>query len=312
MKQVKFLYNETMIPFKQLTIDDRFTIQNFTKNFPPYSDFNFTSLWSYDVAEDSTFFIDENCFIIKLRDYVTNKPFYSFLAKKKAVDIISNLLSISEAEKLDRKLFLVPEDSIVERANFLDSFIIEEDRNSFDYVLSTDEISKLEGKVFEHQRWHTHQFLKYYPESCVKITDGKEKFEQEEIRRIFNFRSQIKGEESSLHERGALDRLLDSLENLSIVNVGLWIQNKLIGYALIEILHTTDKYAVGHFMKADTSYKGVYDTLYFQVATYLKSMDCDFLNYEQDLGIEKLRQAKLSVHPTTFLKKYTITDIQRT
>jgi hypothetical protein len=31
-----------------------------------------------------------------------------------------------------------------------------------------------------------------------------------------------------------------------------------------------------------------------------------FINYEQDLGIEGLRQAKSRLHPDGFLKKYTI------
>ncbi len=45
-----------MIPefpnFKKLELSDREEVESVTNKFPPYSDFNFTSMWCWDINED--------------------------------------------------------------------------------------------------------------------------------------------------------------------------------------------------------------------------------------------------------------------
>jgi len=42
-----------MIPefpqFKNLELTDKIDVEKFTSKFPPYSDFNFVSMWSWDI-----------------------------------------------------------------------------------------------------------------------------------------------------------------------------------------------------------------------------------------------------------------------
>jgi len=292
-----------MFSFKKLTLEDRAAIEAFTDRFTPYSDFNFTSLWSYNTSNDAEFALADKYFVIKMRNYITNDFIYSFLASENCFEIASALLKRCLDEGLENKLNLVPEQSIDK--SLLDSanFIIEEDRNSFDYILSTEKASRLEGATYENKRKHTNQFSNNYPKCKIKLSEQIEQEESQKIKLLFDKWALSKTEEEVEHERIALNRLLESRQDLNISNLGIWDSDQLIGYALVEKIN---QYAMGHFMKADSLYKNIYDTLYLELSRYLFQSGVVHLNYEQDMGIEGLRSAKMSWHPIGFLKKYTI------
>lgn len=291
-----------MFSFKKLTLDDKTSIDNFNQDFSPYSDFNFTSLWCYNTENDTEIFLDENCYVIKMRDYMTSNFFYSFLSKKDTSQITEELINLCKSENLELKLRLVPEDSI----NKLDTgkFLIEEDRDSFDYILSVDDSFAMDGKKYRYNRHSINKFIKNYTNYQIKVSDCKNISEQVEIKRLFESWASTKSKEDVYHETKALNRLFNSIEQINVVCITIWIENKLIAYEILENLNRD--FAIGHFMKADKSYEDIYDMLYYQLAKYLNHLNCKFLNYEQDLGIPNLRQAKLEQHPSIFLKKYTI------
>ncbi|OGY35168.1 MAG: hypothetical protein A3E36_00640 [Candidatus Andersenbacteria bacterium RIFCSPHIGHO2_12_FULL_45_11b] len=72
-----------MIPkfpeFKPLEMTDREEIIGYTSKFLPYSDFNFTSMWSWDI--DGKIMVSElnGNLVVNFSDYVTSEPFYSLI-----------------------------------------------------------------------------------------------------------------------------------------------------------------------------------------------------------------------------------------
>ena len=42
----------TFPEFKPLELSDKNDVENFTSKFPPYSDFNFVSMWCWDIKEE--------------------------------------------------------------------------------------------------------------------------------------------------------------------------------------------------------------------------------------------------------------------
>ncbi len=290
-----------MINFQPLTLKDQQLIKKFTEQFPPYSDFNFTSLWSYNTNEDFSFFLDNEKLIIQLRNYITNKKIYSILSKK--LDI-NTIIKITDNENNIKQLNLVPEDSLNDEIKANNNLLITEDRDNFDYVISTEATSVLQGSHYDNKRQHIHQFKRLYPDCFIKISKCDNQIEHSHIRSLFDVWAAKKtGDSDTSHEKIALNRLLNS-PNLPINLIGIWDKERLIGFTIDEKI---DNYVLGHFMKADTSYRYIYDMLLFQSASYWKNMGCHYINYEQDLGIEGLRKTKSSWHPIKFLKKYTIT-----
>lgn len=72
-----------MIPefpnFKKIELSDQKEIESFTSKFPPYSDFNFTSLWSWDTHTNMQISILNKNLVIRFNDYLSDSFFYSLL-----------------------------------------------------------------------------------------------------------------------------------------------------------------------------------------------------------------------------------------
>ena len=105
-----------MIPefpqFKKLELSDKKDIEKFTSKFPPYSDFNFVSMWSWDIKGEMRLSVLNNNLVVRFTDYLTGNPFYSFLGDNKVNETAEQLLELSKNEGLKAELKLIPEDSV--------------------------------------------------------------------------------------------------------------------------------------------------------------------------------------------------------
>lgn len=304
-----------MIPyfpkFKKLDIDDKEEVENFTSQFQPYSDFNFINLWCWRdgmTLEGSKTLISrtDKALIIKFSGsgYKTPKPFYSFLSSFDSNEIAKDLLNISLKEGLDFELKVVPQIS----AKHLDvsKFLIEEDRDNFDYIYDLEKLASLKGRQFETKRNLLSRFIKKYKNNKiqVKILNLKDKGVQKEIlwlHKIWEENKSVKIKD----EKDALQSLFNILSKVNLVTVGVFIDNKLVAFCINELLKLN--YAITHFAKADVKISsGLYTYLTQKNAEQLISFDKLFLNYQQDLGISGLRYSKYSFRPAFFLKKYRV------
>src|SRR5688572_28215219 len=122
-----------MIPefphFKKLELKDKEDVEKFTSKFSPYSDFNFVSMWSWDIRGKMGLSMLYGNLVVRFTDYLTGEPFYSFLGNHKANETAAELMNLSQKEGLPLKLQLIPEES-VQKIN-QEKFYIIENRNHF-------------------------------------------------------------------------------------------------------------------------------------------------------------------------------------
>ena len=305
-----------MIPvfpvFKKLDLTDKEEFERKTNCFPPYSDYNFVSLWCYDTKQDVEISILHDNLVIKFLDYITTKPFYSFLGKNQLDNTIDTLLKFSKENNLPLDLKLIPEvcvDTLKDSRNY----IVVEDRDNFDYILSTKELYELEGNIKRNFVNRSNRFKKSYNHSVV-ILDLTKASAKDEVLNLFYLWKKQKNQprteaedDLTVNELIAVKRLLDNANLLNLYAVGIYSNSSLIALSINELVQ--DNYAMSHFEKADTSYTGVFQYLKHITAELLYKLGALYLNYEQDSGIEGLRQAKESYHPAFFLKKYIISSI---
>lgn len=299
-----------MIPefpqFKKLELSDKKDIEKFTSKFPPYSDFNFVSMWSWDIKGEMRVSQMYGNFVVRFTDYITNERFYSFLGNNKVNEIAQALLDLSQKDGLKPILKLVPEHSITG----LDEkkFKIKEDRNHFDYIYEINELRELKGGKFSKKRNQVASFLNNYPKAEARIIDLKNKSIQGGIINLFTDWLKLKIEKENIyksHEEVAVNRLLLAVEACKLVGVGISINDKLSAFLINEL--TESEYVVAHASKIDRSFIGINSFLMKKNAEILHLLKKSLFNYEQDLGLDNLRDAKVRFRPKLFLKKYQLT-----
>lgn len=292
--------------FKKLELTDRPLIEAYIAPFPPYSDYNFTSLWSWNTKDQTELSELDGNLVVRFTDYITGEPFYSFIGLRPHKKTIRQLLNFIKSEGLAPTMRLLPEDSIrrLKRADFS----LHEDPDNFDYILSIPDLTTFQGRHLRGKRNFVNRFRKLYRSTTSEI-DITNSGTQKKIQELFSIwttqKKLISGEAEN--EFVALWRLLHAaISSIHVITIGIFADNRLIGFSINEVVGQS--YAILHFEKADTnSFIGVYPYVMQETARELAARGCRYLNYEQDLGLPGLKKAKESYHPCHVLKKYIIT-----
>ena len=185
---------------------------------------------------------------------------------------------------------------------FLKELKIEEDRDNFDYVYLRKDLAELKGKDFHKKKTHINKFEKSYdkitiePLTLENVKDAKKVLEE------WNSTKPDSNPENSDYE-AALEAL-SILSRTSMMGIILYVWDEPVAWTLAEITQN-NKTAVILFEKALASYKGSFQYINYAFAGYLPDY-IEFINREQDLGDEGLRQAKMTYKPIKFIKKYRI------
>lgn len=287
--------------FKKLELEDKGDIEAFTKKFPPYSDYSFVSLWSWDTRGKARVSVLNGNLVVQFTDYVTGEPFLSFLGTNKPEETMSKILDFIKHDDSRSFLKLVPEHSVADYSG--GNFFIREDRDNFDYIYSIDKLRTYKGNTHERIRNMKNRFMRANHNVEVINLDLRKAVDREVVVKL-NQQWEMNKEYPVENEEEAMTRLLFPTNDFDLFSVGVLINKVPAAFSINEIL--CDGYAMSHFAKADIQFEGIYAYLMFLTAEALAAQSCQFLNYEQDLGVPGLRKAKTLFYPEYFLKKYLI------
>ncbi len=292
--------------FKKLEVSDKTDIEAVTGDYPPYSDFNFTSMWSWNIKGEMEVSCAGKNLVMKFTDYVTGKPFYSFLGTEKPSETASALLQHSVREGLKPMMKLLPEISVKQIDHTL--FAIKEDPDNFDYVLSVEKIKHYQGSAYEKKRNDVRRFTKRH-QFRVEVLDVRLQNIHHKILESFHAWMEEKDitVSEAQNELAALKRFFLISANLDLVTVAIFSGNTIIAFWITEVVG--NGYAISHFEKAHSSFAGVYAYLKQQTASALSERGIEYVNLEQDLGISGLRANKESYYPHEYLKKFSLTSL---
>ena len=299
-----------MIPefpvFKRIDLADAKEVQQFTEQFPPYSDYNFISLWAWNINDTVCLSKLNGNLVVRFIDYLTGKPLYSFLGINSVNETVQTLLALSEKEGIELVLRLLPEVSITN----LDAsrFNVTEDRDGFDYIYDVNSMLSMAGPKFHDKRRHRKYFEKTYPHQVVEL-DISQPTTKDQILELYHDWVRIKMElGSTKHFQNEFLSLLRYLNGLSCKEhaaVGIFHNDRLIAVSISENTHAG--YNICHFQKVITeNYRGLNVYLVHEVAKILADQGIRYINWEQDMGIPGLRESKESFQPCMFLKKYSV------
>lgn len=299
-----------MIPefpqFKGLELSDKADVEKVTQKYPPYSDFNFISMWCWDIKGDMKISMLNGNLVVRFTDYINGKPFFSFLGDNMVNETVETLLEFSKKEGLEAKLRLIPEVSVAGLDDI--RFVIEEDSAHFDYIYDIEKLKLFDNSEFKIKRNEISKFLRDSGDVKIQALDILDPNIKSDIVNLnLDWLENKKRRDPFFdirNELTAIDRFL----NMNLANfhtVGIFSNNELVAYSINEICK--NNFAIGHFYKVK-KYNGVFSYLMKKSASFLSDFNIKSINFEQDLGIEGLRRSKKSYKPIDFLKKYIISE----
>ncbi len=294
--------------FAHVALAQKTQIEALTARFEPYSDFNFTNLWAWDIDHSSMVSLLNGCLVLRLTDYDNdNKLFYTLIGSNMLDESARILIESSKRAGMSNRLLFVPE--IVATKIVDPTLNLIEERHNFDYILSVENLVKFPANLYRGKKNLLNRFDRAYGSVVEVVNDTLvARAEDDEIVAFFRSwqRARNKSDATVDDELNAINRVLGSSKHLNSEIFLVYIESKLAGYTIYE--KVGDDIVTIHFDKADTNYKGIFEYMKHSFAKLIYERGIKYINYEQDLGIEGLRRAKESYHPIKYLKKYSISE----
>ncbi len=181
-------------------------------------------------------------------------------------------------------------------------FAFEEKRDQADYLYDTAAVASVAGKKYHAKRNFIHRFEAQYT--------GRWRLEELDDANLgavwaFNERWYRKNEYSSPTQQALETEVvcaaLRGRQSLGMRGVVLWVDERVVAYAMGSRLNA-DTY-LEQVEKADGDIPGAYPMI---TRAFAETCAAGFawLNREEDMGIEGLRQAKLSWNPARLILRY--------
>lgn len=177
--------------------------------------------------------------------------------------------------------------------------------DSFDYVYDINDLADLAGRKYHRKRNHYKRFQKNFPnyKSEIITSDSLSAIKQFCVDWYADKSAESPDSDFEM-ERTALFKVLDAYEDLGMEGMALYNGDKLLAITLGSQM-TFDTFDV-QFEKALSEADGAYAAINCEFAGYIRSKfpHIQYLDREEDMGIEGLRKAKQSYYPHHQIEKY--------
>jgi hypothetical protein len=162
---------------------------------------------------------------------------------------------------------------------------------------------ELKGNRFHKKKNLLNQFKRHYDYTYAPLSP-------ETVTQAMNMQSDwctwrdCESSDTLSAENQVIEKILIQWENLAALCGGfIAVGGNIVGYTVAEQL--TDNTLLIHFEKGNPDFKGAYQAIN-QMFLETAVDHFSIVNREQDLDEPSLRDAKLSYHPSGFLKKYQV------
>lgn len=213
---------------------------------------------------------------------------------------LADLVRLFRTEYPQAELILIPETYVQEHPSLAEHFTITDDRSWADYVYEVDKLVKLSGKKLAKKKNLVSQFVRAYPEyKVLPITSDKAGV-------LLDFTHKWRRERSAegiylMTEIKAIEHTLEMWDSLPTEGIIICLHNRIAAYSVYS--PQTENMVSEHFEKFDPDKKGSAQLINWETARSLQGR-YKYINREQDLGLDGLRQAKMSYEPEYLVKFY--------
>jgi uncharacterized protein len=297
-------------PPAPLRMEHRAQIEPLLRRFPqPISGYTFASLMAWNAVDQYEWAIrgDQTLFIT-CTDYDGSRQHMQPVG---AFSAASEAAFLGGLAGLDRpaRILDVSGRFLGEHAAFAAHFEVCSDRENANYICRAQDLALLRGGVYAKKRNHISKAERSFSWTAHPLTGES----RSECLRILHDMATTwtpadeshENAPSLAEERLALEFTLSRFDELDQRGVLIRAEGRPVAFSIYEALDPTT--AVVHFEKADRSFPGLCQLVSREVAKAILHHGYVFINYEEDMGMPGLRQAKLSYGPMELRPSYTLT-----
>lgn len=178
------------------------------------------------------------------------------------------------------------------------------DRDGFDYIYDINDLADLKGRKFQRKRNHLNRFRQNHPNcSLIPVTPDNLETVKALVTTWYTVRLAENPHADYLMEQAAIHKALHNWQALKLEGLLLMEDGQPLAVAIGSLL-SPNTFDI-HFEKALDIADGAYPAINQSFASYLREKypHLQWLNREDDMGLEGLRKAKLSYCPDHMIEK---------
>ncbi len=277
-----------------------FWVQDIFRRFPPETcETSPVNLFAWGPIYDYNWFLYKGRFLIyDGRHNYLLMPVGCEMDSEDLYTLAHHMMDIG----LSPRICQVSKAYLIENPDIYDYFTVEPDRDAAEYIYETRSLIDLNSEKLHKKKNLVSQFHRKYPDFTVVPMD-------ESLRgRCLDFaREQLDARtpvpQSLEEEFTAMNRAFSNWDSLGIEGLVVMVKDRIAAFAVFSQMNQST-FDV-HFEKFNSKFKGASQVINQETAKFLEDR-CTYINREQDLGIEGLRQAKLSYEPYRLLVPHTL------
>ena len=296
-----------MIPFKPLELSDKKAIDAcLTDNTFRACDFCFANLYSWQAKFKTTFAVMKQTLFIRYIDTDGQLCYTMPLGKMPLENALQLVIKDAEESNIPlimkcvtRRMWLCIEKALP------GVFQSVHDRDNDEYIYKTERLISLTGKKLQAKRNHINRFKAEYPDWIYfPLTTAEELQECSVMLDEWENLNIGKAEKSLRYDYIATKIMLENFHFLQLKGGAVRVNGNIAAFTIGESL-TKDTFVI-HVEKAFAEMHGAYPIINQQFAEY-EAVDFKYINREEDMGLEYLRQAKMSYYPDLILQERIVT-----
>ena len=288
--------------FRPVRLEDKAAIERFTRPSGICNcDLAFANMYCWEGTYRSAWCVEEGFLLIRF--YIDGSHHIGYmqpLGEGEVTHLIPSLEADARAAGQPLRISgLTPEGAAaVRRAH--PEFGIWRNRDYEDYVYRADDLRNLTGRRYQPKRNHINRFEAAYDYRYEELTPA---LAPECMRLEREWRAGHDSHAAELTaEQRAMQRAFDHFGKLELRGGALFVGEKLVAFTIGSAIN--DEAFCIHVEKADTRYDGAFTMINRLFAQHLPP-HYTLIDREEDLGLEGLRQSKLSYHPLFLQPKLT-------
>ena len=286
-------------------IFDKFFGSRYCEN----AEYTFTNLFMWREMLNLRWAVEDDVLYIFTSIEDTFAAWQPIGSQEKMQDAITKILRVANELRGDKKFMFVVVEKIFadELARYPHvKFNIEPVRDNFDYVYLAQDLINLSGRKFHGKKNHLNAFRKEYPDAkYLPITEEIIPKCREELNSWSEIHKRSNPDDPFIgYEQAAIHEIFDHFSYFKLKGGAIMLDGKVVAFTFGEQLNSDT--AVIHVEKADSNIRGIYAAINQSFVEH-EWADMTFINREEDMGIDGLRQAKESYRPIKLIEKFNAT-----